>query len=146
MSRSKPKRPLAFEYSAGGVVLGDRRCLLIRTRDLKGRTVWTFPKGQLRDRETSPEAAVREVEEETGWRCRIEAELPKSAYWFFRDEVRIKKTVRWFRMAPIEQTGRPDREIEEAKWVDIEEAKTRLTYPSDRELLERAIMAQAGEI
>jgi 8-oxo-dGTP pyrophosphatase MutT (NUDIX family) len=127
--------PPIFEFSAGGVVLRDGQVLVIRTRDLKGRMVWTFPKGKLNEGEKSPEAAIREVEEETGWRCTIEAELPRSQYWFQREGQRVKKTVRWFRMAPVELVGRPDQEIEEAAWVPVHEAMERLTYESDRKLL-----------
>ncbi len=132
-----------FEFSAGGVVLREGQALLIRTRDLRGHTVWTFPKGKLDEKETSPQAAIREVEEETGWRCRIEAELPRSQYWFQREGRRVKKTVRWFRMVPVEQVGRPDKEVEEAAWVPVREAMDRLTYDSDRELL-RAAEAASG--
>jgi ADP-ribose pyrophosphatase YjhB (NUDIX family) len=128
-----------FEYSAGGVVLNESQVLLIRTRDLKQREVWTFPKGKLNEGESSPQAAVREVAEETGWRCRIDAELPRSEYWFHRQGQRIKKTVRWFRMSPLEQVGDPDHEVEEAAWVPISEAAQRLTYQSDRALLKRAL-------
>ncbi len=135
-------RPI-FEFSAGGVVLREGQALLIRTRDLRGRAVWSFPKGKLDEQETSPQAAVREVEEETGWRCRIEAELLRSQYWFQREGRRVKKTVRWFRMVAIEQVGRPDKEVDEAAWVPVREAMDRLTYDSDRELL-RAAHAASG--
>ncbi len=128
-----------FEYSAGGVVLRDGQVLVIRTRDLKGRQVLTFPKGKLNEGEKSPQAAIREVEEETGWRCTIEAELPKSQYWFQREGQRVKKTVRWFRMVPIELVGKPDKEIEEAVWLPIPEAMEHLTYKADRKLLQQAI-------
>ena len=136
-------RPL-FEYSAGGVVLKEDQVLLIRTRDLKQREVWTFPKGKLNTGESSPQAAVREVTEETGWRCRIDAELPRSEYWFQRGGQRVRKTVRWFRMVPLEQVGGPDHEVEEAAWVPVSEAAQRLTYQSDRALLKRAL-PDAGE-
>lgn len=127
-----------LEFSAGGVVLTNGQALLVRTRDLRGRQVWAFPKGKLNKKETSPQAALREVEEETGWRCRIEAELPRSQYWFQREGQRVKKTVRWFRMAPVEQVGVHDEEIDEVAWVPVREALERLTYDSDRELLRRA--------
>jgi len=129
--------PPIFEYSAGGVVLRDGTVLLIRTQDVKGRAVWAFPKGKLDKGETSRQAAVREVEEETGWRCRIETELPKSQYWFQRSGQRVKKTVRWFRMAPIEETGETDGEVDEVAWVPVEEALGRLTHDSDRKQLKR---------
>jgi 8-oxo-dGTP diphosphatase len=131
--------PPIFEYSAGGVVLGEGTVLLIRTHDVKGRTVWAFPKGKLDKGETSRQAAVREVEEETGWRCRIETELPRSQYWFQRSGQRVKKTVRWFRMAPIEPTGETDGEVDEVAWVPVDKALERLTHESDREQLKRVI-------
>ncbi len=127
-----------FEFSAGGVVLRDGEVLMIQARSLRGDPVWTFPKGRLNPSEKSPDAAVREVEEETGYRCRIESELPRSEYWFQRGGLRVKKTVRWFRMAVVEQTGSPDAEVEQAIWLPISEALPRLTYPSDRTLLRKA--------
>ena len=132
-----------FEYSAGGVVLRDGTVLLIRTHDLKGRTVWAFPKGKLDAGETAQQAAIREVEEETGWRCRIETELPKSEYWFQRAGQRVKKTVRWFRMTPVGEGGETDGEVDEAAWVPISEALGRLTYDSDREHLKQVPGADA---
>jgi 8-oxo-dGTP pyrophosphatase MutT (NUDIX family) len=136
---------LIFEYSAGGVVVYEGSVLLIRTRDLRGRTVWTFPKGKLNTGETSQEAAVREVEEETGWRCRVERELPKSEYWFQRAGQRVKKTVRWFQMTPVERVGGTDGEVDEVAWVPIGEALARLTYASDQNLLRQVTGAEATD-
>lgn len=137
-SREQGHRPV-FEYSAGGVVLRDGEVLLIHARDLKGKRVCSFPKGKLHPSETSVDAAIREVEEETGYRCRIEDELPRSQYWFQRAGRRVKKTVRWFRMSVVEQTGGHDAEVELVTWAPVDEALERLTYPSDRALLNRAI-------
>lgn len=134
-----------FEHSAGGIVLREGQVLLIGARDLKGRHVWTFPKGKLNEGESSPQAAIREVEEETGWRCAIEAELPRSQYWFQREGRRVKKTVRWFRMVPVKHAGQPDQEIEEAVWLPVREAMERLTYETDRTLLQGAIGAMPEE-
>ncbi len=133
-----------FEFSAGGVVMKGDTVLLIRVQSLKGRKVWTFPKGRLNEGERSPEAALREVEEETGWRCRIERELPRSEYWFQQDGRRIHKTVRWFKMTPLERVGEPDREVEEVIWLPIAEAASRLTYESERRLLVQALTADAA--
>jgi len=59
-----------LEFSAGGLVLDEQgRVLLIRARDLRGQPVWTLPKGALAPGETSAEAALREVREETGIDC-----------------------------------------------------------------------------
>ncbi len=113
--------------------------LLIRVSDIKGRPIWSFPKGRLDAGETPAQAAVREVLEETGWRCRIEADLSTTEYWFQREGRRFRKTVVWFKMTPIEQSGIPDGEVEDVQWVDRHEALDRLSYASDVALLSQAI-------
>ncbi len=125
--------------SAGGVVLRHQDVLLIRVSDSRGRPIWSFPKGRLDAGETPAQAAVREVLEETGWRCRIEADLSTSEYWFQREGRRFRKTVVWFKMTPIEQGGVPDGEVEDIQWVDHQEALGRLSYASDVALLSQAI-------
>ena len=65
-----------LEFSAGGLVFDeDGRVLLIRARDLRNQPVWTLPKGALKPGETSVDAALREVQEETGYRCELVREL-----------------------------------------------------------------------
>ena len=129
------RRPI-FEFSAGGLVLDDEgRVLLIRARDLRSRPVWTLPKGTLITGETSLDAALREVREETGWRCELVRELEAVTYWFQRDGERVRKTVRWYLMRPLEKVGEHDHEVDEVAWVSREEALARLRYDSDRRLL-----------
>ena len=129
------RRPI-FEFSAGGLVVDDEgRVLLIRARDLRNRPVWTLPKGTLNPGETSADAAVREVREETGWRCERVRELEAVTYWFQRDGARIRKTVRWFFMRPLEKEGEHDHEVDEVAWADRADALSRLRYDSDRRLL-----------
>ena len=128
-------RPL-FEFSAGGIVVdADGRVLLIRTRDLRNRPVWTLPKGALAPGEQSVDAALREVREETGYHCEITRELEPVTYWFQRDGRRVKKTVQWFLMRPIEKIGEHDHEVDEVGWVAPAEALGRLRYDSDRRLV-----------
>lgn len=130
--------------SAGGVVLRQQDVLLIRVSDIKGRPVWSFPKGRLDAGETPAQAAVREVMEETGWCCRIEADLSTTEYWFQREGRRFRKTVVWFKMTPVERTGVPDGEVEEVEWVEREAALRRLTYPSDVALLSQAFTQETS--
>ncbi len=130
--------------SAGGVVLRPQEVLLIRVSDIKGRPVWSFPKGRLDAGETPAQAALREVLEETGWNCRIEADLSTTEYWFQREGRRFRKTVVWFKMAPLELTGVPDGEVEEVQWVERMEALRRLTYASDAALLSQALGRDDG--
>lgn len=132
---SAPTRP-RFEFSAGGVVVDDDgRVLLIRARDLRDRPVWTLPKGAIGSGESSQAAALREVEEETGYRCEVVRELAPVTYWFQREGQRVRKTVRWFLMRPVKKVGDHDQEVEEVAWADREEALRRLRYESDRRLL-----------
>jgi 8-oxo-dGTP pyrophosphatase MutT (NUDIX family) len=125
-----------FEFSAGGVVLDEAgRVLLIRARDLRNRPVWTLPKGTLTAGETSAAAALREVCEETGYRCEVVRELEPVTYWFQRQGERIRKTVRWFLMRPIERVGEHDHEVDEVLWAERADALARMRYDSDRRLI-----------
>ena len=113
----------------------DGRVLLIRARDLRNRPVWTLPKGTLTKGETSTDAALREVCEETGYRCEVVREIEAVTYWFQREGKRIKKTVRWFLMRPLEKVGDHDHEVDEVAWAERSDALVRLRYDSDRRLL-----------
>ena len=131
-----PERRPIFEFSAGGLVIDeDGHVLLIRARDLRNRPVWTLPKGTLISGETSADAALREVREETGWRCEVVRELTAVTYWFQRNGQRIRKTVRWYLMRPLEKVGEHDHEVDEVLWSDPADARTRLRYDSDLRLL-----------
>ena len=112
--------------------------LLIRARDLRGQPVWTLPKGALTSGETSEDAALREVREETGYRCELVRELVPVTYWFRRQGRQVKKTVRWYLMRPLEKVGEHDHEVDEVLWTDKADALTRLRYDSDRKLLSGA--------
>jgi 8-oxo-dGTP pyrophosphatase MutT (NUDIX family) len=133
-----PERPrTVFKYSAGGLVVDARgRILLIRARDLRERPVWTLPKGTIAAGESSEEAALREVREETGWQCEVVRALDEVTYWFQRDGQRVRKSVRWFLMRPLEKVGEHDHEVDEVAWVERAEALGRLRYESDRRLVE----------
>ena len=132
-----------FEYSAGGVIVEGDRVLLVHTKTLRGKPVWTFPKGLIEAGEQSVQAALREVQEETGYQCQIVQELPASTYWFQRGEQRVRKTVRWFLMQPVQKVGEHDTEIDAVAWVPFTEAERRLSYSSDRRLL-RAVREALG--
>jgi 8-oxo-dGTP diphosphatase len=95
---------------------------------------WTLPKGKLEPGEDDETAAVREVEEETGHAGTIEHDLGTIGY-----EVEAgTKTVRYFVMA-ADAGGRPlARDVDEVRWVEIDEAATLLSYDRDREVLDRA--------
>lgn len=128
----------AKEYAAGGIIEKGGKVLLVRVTNLQGEVVWTFPKGHLEKNETPLKAALREVEEETGWRCRKVGPLALVRYRFNRNGRPVAKKVRWYRMAPIEKTGKPDaHEIMKTKWVFRRSAAKLLSYPSDLKLIGR---------
>jgi 8-oxo-dGTP pyrophosphatase MutT (NUDIX family) len=130
-------RPI-LEFSAGGLVVDAQgQVLLIRARDLRNQPVWTLPKGTLVSGETSEQAALREVCEETGYECEVVRELDVVTYWFQRSGQRIKKTVRWYLMRPVAKVGEHDHEVDETAWLPPTEANARLRYESDRRLVGR---------
>ncbi|HEX4047056.1 MAG TPA: NUDIX domain-containing protein [Elusimicrobiota bacterium] len=128
------------EYSAGGVVGRGGKVLLVQVENLEGEIVWTFPKGHLEKGETWLKAALREVEEETGWKCRSRGLLSNVSYRFQREKKLVFKRVRWYRMEPLVKTGKPDAaEIIRTKWVDAKRAAKELAYPGDVRALARAL-------
>jgi len=132
------------EHSAGGVLVENGKVLLIRTQNLKGEEVWTFPKGLVEPGERPERTALREVFEETGYEAEILAPLGSVTYWFVRDGERVKKTVDWFLMRPLRQVKGADWEVLGVEWVPFKEAEQRLRYKSDRELLARVREALDG--
>lgn len=124
------------EFSAGGIVTRAGQVLLVKVENLKGERLWTFPKGHLEAGEDARAAARREVEEETGWRCRIRKALSLVRYSFTRDRRPIRKKVQWYWMEPGLKIGKPDAaEIHKAEWVGFDQAEKKLRYPSDFKLL-----------
>lgn len=127
-----------LEFSSGGVVRDKDQLLMVKVKNLEGKIAWTFPKGHIEPGEKAPEAAVREVLEETGYRCEIEAPFDQVEYFFKREGHLVKKKVTWFLMKPIEKTGTHDEEeIMETRWVSMKEANELASYKSDKQILEK---------
>jgi len=115
--------------AAGGVVRRDGRIALVHRPRYDD---WTLPKGKLDEGESFEEAALREVEEETGLHCRLVRELPVVQY-----EVKGRpKLVRYWLMEVEAQTPFVvNDEVDELRWVEPDEARALLSYDRDRELL-----------
>lgn len=124
------------EVSAGGLVVREGKVLMVKVENLSGEVVWTFPKGHLEAGEGSRQAALREVEEETGYACRIRAPLTTARYRFRRGEYEVDKQVKWYLMAPLRKVGSRDaEEVMAVSWVALGAVEARLRYASDRELM-----------
>lgn len=91
---------------------------------------WTFPKGKLEGAETWEEGALREVEEETGLRCAIGAEVARTHY----DVAAGPKEVRYYRMQS-DASPQARNEVDEVRWASADEAASLLTHERDRALV-----------
>jgi 8-oxo-dGTP diphosphatase len=123
--------------AAGGVVwrrAGDTVAIAVAHRPRYDD--WSLPKGKLDAGESWEDAALREVEEEIGLRCRLGAELTPVGY---RDRKGRAKVVRYWLMEPEhEVTFTPNDEVDELRWLAPPEAIGVLTYPHDVELVKEA--------
>ena len=131
------------EFSAGGLVVdlaGDvPRGALIGRTDRQGRLLWSLPKGHIEAGETAEQAALREVEEETGIAGEIVAELGTIDFWFVAEGNRIHKTVRHYLMrATGGALSDADIEVAEVAWVPLPEIAAQLAYPDERGLVDTA--------
>lgn len=93
---------------------------------------WSLPKGKLERGESHRQAALREVEEETGLRCRPGEELREVRY---RDRKRRMKRVRYWAMEPVDGSFRVNAEVDVIRWVSLEQAATLATYQRDLQVV-----------
>ncbi len=143
--------PKVEETSAGGLVVDRSRpewhAALIARHDRRGRLVWSLPKGHLEEGESAEQAALREVEEETGIQGRILAPLGVIDFWFIAQQRRIHKTVHHFLMeARGGELSDADPEVVDVAWVPLTSLSEQLAYADERRLLDRLpqLWADAG--
>ena len=119
--------------AAGGIVMrtGDtgREVLLVHRPAYDD---WSFPKGKADAGESDEDCALREVEEETGLVCELIAPAGETRY---TDNKGRPKIARYFLMRPLSGSFAPHQEIDDARWVRLEQAAGTLSYERDRELL-----------
>jgi 8-oxo-dGTP pyrophosphatase MutT (NUDIX family) len=130
------------EFSAGGVVLdGDRVVVIVPVkRAAGGRRVLALPKGHPNGEESPEEAARREVAEEAGVQGELIGELGDVHYRYERRRRRVAKRVRFFLYRYSSgDVADHDHEIEEARWMPLEQAARELTYEGEREMVRRAM-------
>jgi len=128
------------EFSAGGLVIRNLRgrpfVAVVRVRD----RILALPKGHPEPGESSQEAALREVREETGLEATPVEKLGDVRYWYSREGERVLKVVSFFLLRY--RSGRledHDHEVEEALWIPLEEAPSRLAYRGEKDMVRIAL-------
>ena len=123
-------------WAAGGVLYrkdedGTRFLLVHRDR----YDDWSLPKGKLERRESFIDAAMREVEEETGHTFRSPRFVGTTGYETPRGNAKV---VRWWLVEATGGAFAPNGEVDGARWLSADEAVKRLSYPGEREVVRRA--------
>jgi 8-oxo-dGTP pyrophosphatase MutT (NUDIX family)/broad specificity phosphatase PhoE len=98
---------------------------------------WSLPKGKLATGESQLEGAIREVHEETGYRVQPGRSLGEIRYLKDSGGAAREKVVHYWAMRAIAGAFSPNREVDDMRWVSIDEAFEIVTRGSDREVLER---------
>ncbi len=97
---------------------------------------WGLPKGHVRRGETAEAAALREISEETGLSGVINTHVTTIEYWFRIGSLRIHKYVDLFLVSYQAGIITPQpSEVDDAQWVDIDDAIIRASFQREREAL-----------
>jgi 8-oxo-dGTP pyrophosphatase MutT (NUDIX family) len=141
------------EFSAGGVLVRrlQGRWVVAAIRPAgKREGLWALPKGRIRPGEDPAATAVREVEEETGARGRLERKLGDVRYVFTWEGERVFKVVSFYllryaggRLGNLAAEHR--HEVAEARWLPLDEAPKLLAYKGEREMTQKALAVLAGK-
>lgn len=99
---------------------------------------WCFPKGHMKQSETERQTAAREVQEETGVKVRFLNGFRETTHYRLKENT--EKEVVFFTGVP--NGGREKvqkKEVIEMQWLSLSEAQAVLTFPSDAEVLKKAV-------
>ncbi|HJP66589.1 MAG TPA: NUDIX hydrolase [Actinomycetota bacterium] len=123
--------------AAGGVVLrsGSAGRTEVAVVHRPAYDDWSLPKGKLHPGEGLEEAALREVEEETGFRARLGRRIGDVEYL---DRKGRPKRVTYWLMEPVDGAFRPTDEVDQLRWVPVEDAADVLSRQLERDVLARA--------
>jgi 8-oxo-dGTP pyrophosphatase MutT (NUDIX family) len=141
----KFKKKTKSEISSGGVVFKKLKMKneklkikILLIKDSYGR--WALPKGKIEKGEKPEEAALREIQEETGLTdLKIIEHLGQIKYFYqFRGQP-IFKIVYNFLIETRQEKLKPNYEIQGAKWLEPEDALKTIAYKNTKEILEKAV-------
>ena len=90
--------------------------------------------------ETPEQVAAREVREETGVVANVIEPLGDVRYTYRRGGRRVRKTVHFFLCEYVEgSTADHDHEVDDARWIALDERPRGALYPGERALIERLL-------
>jgi len=142
--RDGVKLPVREQVSAGGVVFRrDNERIDVVIVAVGGNNRWQLPKG-LVDKDEKPEiAAVREAREEGGIDSEVVEHIETVEYWYAGldggERVRFHKRVHFYLLRYLSgDTDNHDWEVNEARWVPLDDAKSQLAFENERRVVERA--------
>jgi len=104
---------------------------------------WQLPKGLVDKDESTEDAAIREVREEAGIDTEIVTRIDKVEYWYFWKEngqrIRYHKFVYFYLLRYKAGDVRDhDHEVNEARWLDIDDAIEMLAFDNEKKIMEKA--------
>jgi len=138
------KVPVKEQVSAGGVVFrGDKGKIEVVIISVGGQNRWQLPKGMVEKGESPETAAVREAREEAGVSSEVVQLIETIEYWYAGLDngirVRFHKRVHFYLLRYVSgDTKDHDWEVNEARWVPIDDATSQLTFDNERRVMERA--------
>jgi 8-oxo-dGTP pyrophosphatase MutT (NUDIX family) len=138
------KLPVRDQVSAGGVVFrGEKTGIEVVIISVGGQNRWQLPKGLVDEGEKPEITAVRETREEAGVESEVVQHLETVEYWYAGleggERVRFHKRVHFYLLRYLAgDPGDHDWEVNEARWVQIDDATRQLTFDSERRVMERA--------
>ncbi|MCC6456673.1 MAG: NUDIX hydrolase [Caldilineaceae bacterium] len=137
---------VAFRYAGGSHTADSIEVALI---SVGNPARWQLPKGIVDPGETPEVTALREVREEAGIEATLIAPLNPVEYWYVghrgKQRVRFHKLVHFFLMDYVRgDVSDHDREVNEARWVSLEQAQAMLAFKGERQAVAQAASLQAS--
>lgn len=132
------------QVSAGGVIFRRRgRGIQVALISVGDEPRWQLPKGLVGRSETPEETALREAREETGLECEFVAPIETVEYWYFSGtgaaRVRFHKFVHFYLLRYLSgDVSDHDHEVNEARWLRLDEAARLLAFKGERSVVEKA--------